>query len=137
MHGGKKRGFEERFKSKPENAAKAAEAASPKRKQWQRINTSVPREWEVRLWEATRTSTYRLALELLYRGWRAGKDTFSCKDDPIIASSELAASIKLSPRSIRNALRELERLGLIVVVRTTRRAPRVTLLHVPKQNCAA
>ena len=123
--------FSDKFRSKPENAAKAAaEAAAPKRKQWRRVSTLVPREWEVKLWEATRTSTYRLAHELLYRWWRAGTDKFSCKGDPIVASSELASSVKLSPRSARNALYELERLGLIVVERTPRRAPRVTLLHV-------
>ena len=60
MHGEKS--FQERFRSKPENAAKvAAEPAAPARKGWRRVSTTVPREWEVRLREATRTSTYRLA----------------------------------------------------------------------------
>ena len=69
----RKKSFPERFRSKPENAAKAAaETAAPTRKEWRRVSTTVPREWEVRLWEATRTSTYRLAHELLYRWWRAG-----------------------------------------------------------------
>ena len=36
----------------------------------------VPREWELRLLEAKRVGTYRLAIELLYLHWR-GKGTAS------------------------------------------------------------
>ena len=45
------------------------QARKSKRKGWQRICTVVPREWELRLLEAKRISTYRLAIELLYLHW--------------------------------------------------------------------
>ena len=41
------------------------QARKSKRKGWQRNYTLVPREWELRLLEATRISTYRLAHEIL------------------------------------------------------------------------
>ena len=45
------------------------QARKSERKGWQRICTVVPREWELRLLEAKRISTYRLAHELLYLHW--------------------------------------------------------------------
>ena len=93
-----------------------------KREGWQRVFTSVPREWELRLLQAKRISTYRLALELLYLNWKDnGK--------PTVVSSKVARAVKISARSKWEALAELERLGLIEVDRRPRKSPRVLLLH--------
>jgi len=92
------------------------------REGWQRVFTSVPRKWELRLLHAKRISTYRLAIELLYLHWKNdGK--------PIVVSSKVARAVKISARSKWNALAELERLGLINVDRRRRKSPRVILLH--------
>ena len=89
---------------------------------WQRMFTRVPRAWELRLLQAKRISTYRLALELLYLNWKdSGK--------PIVVSSKVARAAKISARSKWEALAELERLGLIEVDRRPRKSPRVLLLH--------
>jgi hypothetical protein len=103
------------------------QARKTKRKGWQRFCTVVPREWELRLLEATRVSTYRLAIELLYLHWYG-------KGKPVTVSSRVAKAAKLSVRSKWNALGELERLGLIEVERDPRKSPRVTILHtrIPK-----
>ena len=119
MHG---KSFQERFRSKPENVAKAA--AEPPRKGWHRLCTVVPRQWELRLLEAKRVSTYRLAIELLYLHWYG-------KGKPIAVTGKVAKEAKLSVRSKSNALTELEQLGLIEVERGLRRSPRVVLRHVP------
>jgi hypothetical protein len=89
---------------------------------WQRHYTLVPREWELRLLEAKRISTYRLAIELLYLYWYN-------KGKPTIVSSNVAKAVKISARSKWQALAELERLGLIEVDRRPRRSPRVVLLR--------
>ena len=53
------------------------------RKEWQRLCTVIPREWELRLLEAKRVSTYHLAIELLYLHWYGnGK--------PVTVSSKVA-----------------------------------------------
>ena len=98
------------------------QARKSKRKGWQRICTLVPREWELRLLEAKRISTYRLAIELLYLHWYG-------KGKPVTVSGRVARAVKISARSKWEALAELERLGLIVVNRKPRRSPRVTPLH--------
>jgi len=97
------------------------QARKSKRKGWQRICTVLPRTWELRLLDAKRVSTYRLAIELLYLHWYdSGK--------PIPVSSKVAKAAKLSVRSKWNALNELVRLGLIEVDRKPRKAPRAVLL---------
>jgi hypothetical protein len=93
-----------------------------RRKGWLRKYTLVPREWEQRLLNAKRVSTYRLAIELLYLRWYG-------KGEPIAVSSKVAKAAKLSVRTKWNALAELERLSLIQVDRRSRRSPRVILLH--------
>ena len=98
------------------------QARKSKRKGWQRICTVMPREWELRLLEAKRISTYRLAIELLYLHWYG-------KGKPVTVSSKVAQAVKISARSKWNALAELERLGLIEVDRRPRKSPRVVLLH--------
>jgi hypothetical protein len=97
------------------------------REGWQRNYTLVPREWELRLLEAKRISTYRLAHEILYLHWYG-------KGKPVTVSGKVARAVKISARSKWEALAELERLGLIEVDRKPRRSPRVTPLHtqVPK-----
>ena len=84
----------------------------------------------MRLQQATRISTYRLALELLYRRWRADQDKFGRVGQPVIVSSEVIRAAGLSARSAANALSQLERLGLVDVVRAQGRAHRASLLHV-------
>ena len=59
------------------------QARKSKRKGWQRICTVVPRAWELRLLEAKRISTYRLAIELLYLHWYG-------KGAPITVSGKVA-----------------------------------------------
>ena len=108
-----------------------AKPPEPTRKGWQRHGTTVPREWELRLKQATRISTYRLALELLYRRWRTDQDKFGRAGQPVIVSSEVTSEAGLSARSAANALGQLERLGLIKLVRAQGRSPRASLLHVP------
>ena len=93
------------------------------RKEWQRLCTVIPREWELRLLEAKRVSTYRLAIELLYLHWYG-------KGKPVTVSSKVAKAAKLSVRSKWNALAELERLGLIEAGRGPRKSPRAILLHI-------
>jgi hypothetical protein len=99
-----------------------AQAGKSKRKGWQRICTVLPREWELRLLDAKRIVTYRLAIELLYLSWYD-------KGKPITVSGKVAKAARLSGRSKGNALDELEQLGLIEVDRKPRKSPRVALLH--------
>ena len=99
-------------------------ANNPKRKEWRRLYTLLPRAWEVRLLGAKRIVTYRLAAELLYLHWLSGGKT-------IAVTGKVAKAAKLSVRSKSNALAELEQLGLIEMERGLRRSPRVVLLHVP------
>ena len=99
-------------------------ANGPKRKEWRRLYTLLPRAWEVRLLGAKRVVTYRLAVELLYLHWLSGGKT-------ITVTGKVAKAARLSVRSKSNALAELEQLGLIETERGLRRSPRVVLLHVP------
>jgi hypothetical protein len=89
-----------------------------------RVYTAIPREWELRLLDAERISTYRLAIELLYLHWYGGKGK------PVTVSSKVAKAVKLSVRSKWRALAELDQLGLIETDRSLRRSPRVILHHV-------
>ena len=123
-------------RSRPNSSASLAARAKPqartrhpKQKKWQRLGAMVPREWELRLKRATRVSTYRMALELLSQQWCIDHDWYSHKGDPVIVSGEVTAEAGLSKRSARNALSQLEQLGLIKVARSRGRAPRATLLH--------
>ena len=100
------------------------QARKSKQKGWQRYYTVVPRAWELRLLEAKRVSTYRLAIELLYLRWYG-------KGKPIAVTGRVAKTAKLSVRSKSNALAELEQLGLIEMERGLRRSPKVVLRHVP------
>ena len=98
------------------------QARKSKRTGWQRHCTVIPRAWELRLLQAKRISTYRLALELLYLRWYG-------KGKAVTVSDKVAQAVKISATSKWEALAELEQLGLIEVTRSPRRAPRVVLLH--------
>ena len=80
------------------------QAHKSKRKGWQRICTVVPRAWELRLLEASRISTYRLAHELLYLHWYG-------KGAPITVSGKVAK--RPSSPAVRNgiATRRIGRAG--------------------------
>ena len=93
-----------------------------RRKGWERICTVLPRAWELRLLNAKRVSTYRLAHELLYLHWYG-------KGKPVAVTSRVARAANISASSKWNGLEELERLGLIEVHRKPRQAPRAVVLH--------
>jgi hypothetical protein len=107
--------------------AEQQQARKSKQKEWQRHCTVIPRMWELRLLQAKRIGTYRLAHELLYLNWYG-------KSAPVIVSGKVAKAVKISARSKWEALAELERLGLIEVDRKPRKAPRAVLLHVQVQK---
>jgi hypothetical protein len=97
--------------------------AQPTRpRKWRRRFVRVPWSWVERLQLATRVSTYRLGLLLLYEAWRTG-------GHPIALSNVFSQAEGLSRRSKWNALVELERLGLLRVERRPGRSPRLTLIH--------
>jgi hypothetical protein len=106
------------------------QARKSKQKEWQRHWTLIPRAWELRLLQAKRISTYRLAIELLYLHWYDG-------GKPIAVTGKVAKAAKLSASSKSNALAELAQLRLIEMDRGPRRSPRVTLLHTRGQGKSA
>jgi hypothetical protein len=81
----------------------------------------VPVLWVERLAKARHIATYRLALHLLYRSWKAGSHSVALPNGPLIAEG-IARGTKW------RALRELERLGLVAIERRQRKAPRVSVL---------
>jgi hypothetical protein len=87
----------------------------------QRHFVRVPVFWVERLTEARHLASYRLALHLLYRSWKTGSHTVALPNGSLAAEG-IARGTKW------RALRELERLGLVVVERRQRKAPRVTVL---------
>jgi hypothetical protein len=96
--------------------------AKPRRKlkKWQRRYVQVPWSWVERLQSAKRISTYRLALLLLYEGWKNG-------GKPLALSNVLAAEAGLSRQTKWLGLVELEKLGLVRIERRQVRAPRLIL----------
>jgi hypothetical protein len=107
-----------------EAAALEQEAPTP-RARWRREFVRVPWEWAERLQAAKRTSSWRLAVLLLYENWRTG-------GHEIALSNVLARDIGLSCRSKSRGLNELENLDLIEVRRRPRTAPRVALKHLKR-----
>jgi hypothetical protein len=91
-------------------------------KKWRRQFIKFPWTWATALQSATRVSTFKLALLLLYESWRMG-------GRPIVLSNILSQAEGLSRRSKWNALAELEALGLIRVERRKRRSPVLVLRH--------
>ena len=103
----------------------AIKPARPRK--WQRLYVQIPWLWVERLQSAKRISTYRLAHLVLYENWKLG-------GRPIVLSNLLSAEIGLPRRTKWAALRELEKLGLVRVERCARKAPRVMLCHLPREE---
>ena len=82
---------------------------------------SVPMVWFERLAGAS-GQTYRVALCLLYLGWRA-------RGEPIQLANGLLQVDDVSRHSKWRALDELERRGLVVIERRPRRSPIIKLLN--------
>ena len=77
----------------------------------------VPLSWIDALRPAHYTSTYRVALYLLYRNWKDhGRN-------PIPVSNVALASVGVSRREKWRALAELERFGLVEIARRPRKVP--------------
>jgi hypothetical protein len=98
-----------------------------KTNKWRRRYVQFPWTWIERLQSATRISTYRLALLLVYEHWRTG-------GEPIVLTNALAMAEGVSQRSKWNVLAELEGLGLVRVERRSRKSPRLRLLHLPRDQ---
>lgn len=96
---------------------------------WKRCYTIVPRHWELRLLGAKALSTYRLAHELLYLDWR---QKLQRRSDPVVVSDGVAKAVNLDRQTKRRALADLKRLGLVRIDQASGKAPRATLLHVPR-----
>jgi hypothetical protein len=80
----------------------------------------VPWAWIERLKNTKSANTYRLALHLLYLHWKRQGASFS------LANSGLAME-GVTRYAKWRAIRELERLGLILVERRSRKSPIVTI----------
>jgi hypothetical protein len=78
----------------------------------------VPWAWVERLAEARYVATYRLALYVLYRHWRANGKPFT------LANGDLKMGNTSRWQKWR-ALAELEKLGLITVKKRRRKSPRI------------
>src|SRR5262245_4694524 len=98
-----------------------------KTKKWRRRYVQFPWTWIERLQSATRVSTYRLALLLVYEHWRTD-------GQPIVLTNALALAEGVSRRTKWNVLIELEQLGLVRVERRSRKSPRLFLLHLPRDQ---
>jgi hypothetical protein len=105
----------------------AAKSAGKRGKRWRRYYTIVPRAWSLRLMGAS-GRTHQMATELLYQRFRLDQDAYT-RDLPIVVSNAVAKAAGISARSKTRALNELKRLGLIEMVRSSRRSPRVILLR--------
>jgi hypothetical protein len=81
----------------------------------------VPMAWVRQLQKASGTSTYRLALYLLFCHWKNGGSA-------ITGSNLAVAEAGISRRQKWRALTELEHLGLIHLERRGGRSPMVTVL---------
>ena len=82
-----------------------------------------PLVWVDRLRTVRYTSTYRVALHLLFRHWKSGSR-------PIQLSNVALVEAGVSRDQKWRALRELEFLGLISIERRRRRSPLINLLVV-------
>ena len=96
-------------------------AVVPRKIQKQRRHfVKVPGIWAERLARARYIVSYRVALHLLYRHWKAGGRSFSLANGSL-KTEGVARGTKW------RALRELERLGLITVERRPRKSPVITV----------
>ena len=83
----------------------------------------VPLAWKARLNSARNACTLKVALELQFRHWKTGGRS-------VILANSAMADIGVHRHSKWRALRELEALGLIKVVRRPRKSPEVIVLSV-------
>jgi hypothetical protein len=81
----------------------------------------VPWTWVERLRDARHVSTYKVALHILHLSWKKNGQPFT------LANGALAED-GISRYQKRDALEELERLGLIRVERRVRKSPEITAL---------
>jgi hypothetical protein len=105
----------------PEQAAAGQQSENRKTGRRRHQFIKVPRVWSDRLLAARYISTYRLAHYLLFHHWKTEGRT-------IPLSNVAAAGIKVSRVEKWRALRELEHLELIQVVRRKRKSPLITVL---------
>jgi hypothetical protein len=80
----------------------------------------VPWAWVERLAKTASANTYKVALHLLYLHWKNGRRPFS------LANGGLAME-GVTRHAKWRALRELERLDLILVERRPRKSPLITI----------
>lgn len=86
----------------------------------------VPWVWIEQLFKARHAATLKLALHLLFQSWRtAGR--------PVVLSNVLTAGL-FCRRTKKEAVDELEQLGLILVDRRDRASPVISLLHTHQQK---
>jgi hypothetical protein len=106
----------------PPNMAGQMPAATPTkvRTQTERF-VKFPMDWVERLAGIRRGVTYRVALHLLYRHWRGN-------GRPVQLTTK---GLGVCAHSKWNALRDLERLGLIIVERRPNRSPLVVVILRP------
>jgi hypothetical protein len=104
----------------PERLVSGSIAATKARRRRQQF-VMVPYSWLEDLREARHISTYQVALYLLHRHW---KD----RGQPIPLSNVALAALGVPRWEKWRALAELERLGLVKVVRRPRRVPLITVL---------
>jgi hypothetical protein len=82
----------------------------------------VPLIWITKLATVDRPSTFKIAFHLLHQHWRTGG-----KDIPL-TNAMLAINGIASRDTKRHALKELEALGLVTVIRCGRQAPAVRIV---------
>jgi hypothetical protein len=110
----------ETFRIDP-NDPKWRPKAAPAKKKWRRQFIKFPWAWMDLLRATTSGSAYRLALILVYEHWRTG-------GRPIMLSNIAAEKEGLSRHSKWRALRELEKLGLVVLEKRPRKSPTIRLM---------
>jgi hypothetical protein len=98
-------------------------APKPGARKWERRYTIFPYAWQVRLRDCKASSTYRLALHLLYEHWRSGGHRIRLSN-VALATEGVGRTAKL------HGLRELERVGLVQVEWRPKKAPLVTCVLV-------
>ena len=84
----------------------------------------VPILWTERLQRARNLCTFKLALHLLFQHWKSG-------GKPVSVSNVVASRLGIGDKKARyRALRELERLELVIVQRHPRRVSKITVLQI-------
>jgi hypothetical protein len=81
----------------------------------------VPWTWVERLSDTRRLSTYRVAMHVLYIHWKRGGQPFPLSNGMLMMEG-------ITRWSKWDALKELERLGLVRVERRRRKSPLITVI---------